>query len=141
VQKRLRYRDLEALGIVNNRPTLAKLDKGSRLSSRPIDRAEQPHMGRSRSAAVAREPPDRAQASARPETRKPPRSSAQGRGSSRGMTARKGAGPESAATDPGAQKNVGSGKPRSSKPQPQNLQAAPKSWRDVLPVQPPTCSR
>jgi hypothetical protein len=49
---------------------------------------------------------------------------------------RKGAGPESAATDPGAQKNVGSSNARSSKPQPQNPQAAPKSWRNVLPVHP-----
>ena len=52
------------------------------------------------------------------------------------MTAPKGAGPESAATDPGAQKNAGSGKFRSSKPQPQNPQAPAKSWRDVLPVHP-----
>ena len=52
------------------------------------------------------------------------------------MTDCKGAGPELAATDPGAQKNVGSGKSRSSKPQPSDPQAAPKSWRDVLPVHP-----
>jgi len=52
------------------------------------------------------------------------------------MTAPKGAGPESAATDPGAQKNAGSGRFRSSKLQPQDPQAAPKSWRDVLPIHP-----
>jgi len=50
------------------------------------------------------------------------------------MTAPKGTGPESAATDPGAQKNAGSGRFRSSKPQPQDPQAAPKSWREVLPI-------
>jgi hypothetical protein len=44
------------------------------------------------------------------------------------MTDGKGAGPESAATDPGAQKKVGCGKPRSSKPQPSDPQAAPKFW-------------
>jgi hypothetical protein len=48
------------------------------------------------------------------------------------MTDCKGVGPESAATDPGAQKNVGSGKSRSSKPQPSDPQAAPKSWRDHI---------
>jgi hypothetical protein len=52
------------------------------------------------------------------------------------MTAPKGAGPESAATDPGAQKNAGGGRFRFSKPQPQDPQAAPKSWRDVLPIHP-----
>jgi hypothetical protein len=52
------------------------------------------------------------------------------------MTARKGAGPEAAATDLEAQKNVGIGNKRSSKPQPQNPQAAPGSWRDVLPIHP-----
>jgi ClpX C4-type zinc finger len=49
---------------------------------------------------------------------------------------RKGAGPESAATDLEARKNVGNDNARSSKPQPQNPQAAPKSWRAVLPVHP-----
>jgi hypothetical protein len=49
---------------------------------------------------------------------------------------RKGAGLGSAATDHEAQKNVGIGNARSSKPQPQNPQAAPRSWRDVLPVHP-----
>jgi DNA topoisomerase VI subunit B len=52
------------------------------------------------------------------------------------VVAPKGAGLESAATDPGAQKNVGNDNARSSKPQPQNPQAAPKSWRDVLPIHP-----
>src|SRR5262245_35911342 len=52
------------------------------------------------------------------------------------MTARKGAGLEAAATDLEAQKNVGVGNARSSKPEPQNPQAAPKSWRDVLPIHP-----
>jgi hypothetical protein len=52
------------------------------------------------------------------------------------MTARKGAGLEAAATDLEAQKNVGNDNARSSKPQPQNPQAAPKSWRDVLPIHP-----
>ena len=52
------------------------------------------------------------------------------------MTGCKGAGPELAATDPETPKNVGCGKPRSSKPQPSDPQAAPKSWRDVLPVHP-----
>ena len=42
------------------------------------------------------------------------------------MTGCKGAGPESAATDSETPKNVGSGKPRSSKPQPSDPQAAPK---------------
>ena len=52
------------------------------------------------------------------------------------MRARKGAGPGSVATDLEARKNVGSGNARSFKPQPQNPQAAPKSWRDVLPIHP-----
>jgi hypothetical protein len=52
------------------------------------------------------------------------------------MTAPKGAGPEAAATDLEAQKNVGNENARSSKPQPQNPQAAPKSCRDVLPIHP-----
>ena len=52
------------------------------------------------------------------------------------MTDCKGAGPESAATDSETRKNVGSGKSRSSKPQPSDPQAAPKSWRDVLPIHP-----
>src|SRR6476661_2848153 len=39
------------------------------------------------------------------------------------------AGAESAATDPGAQKNAGSNRLHSSKPQLQDPQAAPKSWR------------
>ena len=53
------------------------------------------------------------------------------------MTDCKGAGPESAATDPGAQKNVGSGKSRSSKPQPSDPQAAPKFWcAAVAPAEP-----
>src|SRR5262245_62269364 len=52
------------------------------------------------------------------------------------MTARKGAGLEAAATDLEAQKNVGNDNARSSKPQPQNPQAAPKSWRDVVPIHP-----
>jgi hypothetical protein len=52
------------------------------------------------------------------------------------MTDCKGAGPESAATDSETRENVGSGKSRSSKPQPSDPQAAPKSWRDVLPVHP-----
>lgn len=52
------------------------------------------------------------------------------------MAYRKGAGLGSAATDHEAQKNVGIGNARSSKPQPQNPQAAPRSWRDVLPVHP-----
>ena len=42
------------------------------------------------------------------------------------MTGCKGAGPESAATDSETPKNVGSGKPRSSKPQPSDPQAAAK---------------
>jgi hypothetical protein len=52
------------------------------------------------------------------------------------MTASKGASPESAATDRGTQKNAGSGRFRSSKPQPHNAQAAPKSLRGVLPIHP-----
>jgi hypothetical protein len=52
------------------------------------------------------------------------------------MTARKGAGPEAAATDLEAQKNLGNENARSSKPQPQNPQAAPKSWREVPPIRP-----
>jgi hypothetical protein len=52
------------------------------------------------------------------------------------MTAPKGAGPDSAATDPEAQKNAGSKTFRSSKPQPQDPEAAPKSWRDGLPIHP-----
>jgi protein gp37 len=52
------------------------------------------------------------------------------------VVAPKGAGPKSAATDSETRKNVGSGKSRSSKPQPSDPQAAPKSWRDVLPVHP-----
>jgi ParB-like chromosome segregation protein Spo0J len=52
------------------------------------------------------------------------------------MVATKGAGQEAAATDLEARRNVGSGNARSSKPQPSDPQAAPRSWRDVLPVHP-----
>ena len=52
------------------------------------------------------------------------------------MTAPKGAAPESAARDPGAEKNAGSGRIRFSNPQPQAPQVAPKSWRNVLPIRP-----
>ena len=53
------------------------------------------------------------------------------------MSLRNGAGPAPAATGGEARKNVGSGNARSSKPHPQNPQAAPSpSWRDVLSVHP-----
>jgi hypothetical protein len=58
MQKRLRYRDLEELGIVKNRPHSWELDSGSRLPTRPIDRAELAHLERRRGAGLARQPAD-----------------------------------------------------------------------------------
>jgi hypothetical protein len=52
------------------------------------------------------------------------------------MTARKGAGPGSAATDLEARETVGIGNAAVSKAKSSERQAAPKSWRDVLPIHP-----
>jgi hypothetical protein len=52
------------------------------------------------------------------------------------MAARKGAGPGSAATDLEARETVGIDNAAVSKASPQDPQAAPKSWRDVLPIHP-----
>ena len=43
IARRLRYRDLVARGIVNNRETL-KLDPEARLSAGSTDRPEYPHL-------------------------------------------------------------------------------------------------
>jgi hypothetical protein len=56
------------------------------------------------------------------------------------VASRKGAGPEAAATDLEARETVGIGNAAVSKASPQDPQAAPKSWRDVLPVHPAAAS-
>ena len=73
MEKRLRYRDFKARGIVNNRVTLKNWIREARFSARPANRSEHPDMGRRRSPRIPSHPPDRAKGrTSRQEATRPP---------------------------------------------------------------------
>ncbi len=53
MRKRLRYRDLKARGIVNNRPTLSNWIRNEGFPPRTVDRAELEDLGRGRRGRLA----------------------------------------------------------------------------------------